>query len=215
VAGHDIAAAVTMGQLRTELRMAGLDGTAGPARVLTTVDVACDTFGQHVFATALVARVERFPPDRPARDRALTWSSAGHPPPVLLHADGTVAVLTDRVGLPLGVDPSRPRPEHRHVLPVNSTLLLYTDGLLEQLDVPAAATVRPGGSGTRDLDTGLARLTDLLAGSAGLDLEDLCDLIMTTLLPPAGAADDVALLAIRPYAEDQPRPPQAGPNVVP
>jgi serine phosphatase RsbU (regulator of sigma subunit) len=61
VAGHDIAAAVTMGQLRTELRMAGLDGTAGPARVLTTVDVACDTFGQHVFATALVARVERFP----------------------------------------------------------------------------------------------------------------------------------------------------------
>jgi serine phosphatase RsbU (regulator of sigma subunit) len=98
---------------------------------------------------------------------------------------------------------------------VDSTLLLYTDGLLEQLDVPAAATVRPGGSGTRDLDTGLARLTDLLAGSAGLDLEDLCDLIMTTLLPPAGAADDVALLAIRPYAEDQPRPPQAGPNVVP
>ncbi|ADB74708.1 protein serine/threonine phosphatase [Geodermatophilus obscurus DSM 43160] len=215
VAGHDIAAAVTMGQLRTELRMAGLDGTAGPARVLTTVDVACDTFGQHVFATALVARVERFPPDRPARDRALTWSSAGHPPPVLLHADGTVAVLTDRVGLPLGVDPSRPRPEHRHVLPVNSTLLLYTDGLLEQLDVPVAATGRPGGSGTRDLDTGLARLTDLLAGSAGLDLEDLCDLVMTTLLPPAGAADDVALLAIRPYAEDQPRPPQAGPNVVP
>ena len=215
VAGHDIAAAVTMGQLRTELRMAGLDGTAGPARVLSTVDVACDTFGQHVFATALVARVERFTSDQPARDRALTWSSAGHPPPVLLHADGTVAVLTDRVGLPLGVDPSRPRPEHRHVLPVNSTLLLYTDGLLEQLDVPAAATGRLGGSGTRDLDTGLARLTDLLAGSGGLGLEDLCDRIMTTLLPQAGAADDVALLAIRPYAEDQPRPPQAGPNVVP
>ncbi len=215
VAGHDITAAVTMGQLRTELRMAGLDGTAGPARVLTTVDVACDTFGQHVFATALVARVERFPLHEPAQDRALTWSSAGHPPPVLLHADGTVAVLTHRVGLPLGVDPSRPRPEHRHVLPVNSTLLLYTDGLLEQLDVPAAATGRSGGSGTRDLDTGLARLTDLLADSAGLGLEDLCDRIMTTLLPQAGAADDVALLAIRPYAEDQPRPPQAGPNVVP
>ncbi|SDZ01987.1 Serine phosphatase RsbU, regulator of sigma subunit [Geodermatophilus africanus] len=215
VAGHDIAAAVTMGQLRTELRMAGLNGTAGPAAVLSTVDVACDTFGQHVFATALVARVERFPLHEPARDRALTWSSAGHPPPVLLHADGTVVVLTDRVGLPLGVDPSRPRPEHRHVLPVDSTLLLYTDGLLEQLDVPAATTGRSGGSGTRDLDTGLARLNDLLADSAGLGLEDLCDRIMTTLLPQAGAADDVALLAIRPYAEDQPRPPQAGPNVVP
>lgn len=215
VAGHDIAAAVTMGQLRTELRMAGLAGTAGPAGMLGTVDVACHTFGQDVFATALVARVERFLPGRPARDRVLTWSSAGHPPPVLLHADGRVDVLTARVGLPLGVDPSRARPEHRHVLPANSTLLLYTDGLLEQLDVPAAASGPSGGAGARDLDTGLARLTDLLAASAGLGLEDLCDRIMTTLLPRVGAADDVALLAIRPYAEDRPRPPQAGPGRVP
>ena len=82
---------------------------------------------------------------------------------MLLRADGTIDVLPNRVGLPLGVDPSRPRPEHRSVLPVNSTLLLYTDGLLEQFDVPAAATGRSGGSGTRDLDTGLARLTDPLA----------------------------------------------------
>ena len=215
VAGHDIAAAVTMGQLRTELRMAGLDGTVGPAGVLSTVDVACDTFGQDVFATALVARVERFRADQPARDRMLTWSSAGHPPPVLLHPDGAVDVLTDRVGLPLGVDPSRSRLEHRHALPVNATLLLYTDGLLEQLDVPDAASEGPGRSGARDLDAGLARLLGLLADSVGLSLEDLCDRIVTELLPPGGAADDVALLGIRPYAEDQPRPPQAGPNVVP
>lgn len=212
VAGHDIVAAVSMGSLRTELRMAGLDGTAGPARVLHTVDVACDTFGQDVFATALVARVERFVRDQPARDRVLVWSSAGHPPPVLLHPDGTVDVLTDRVGLPLGVDAARPRPEHRHVLPVNCTLLLYTDGLLEQLD---GADTRGGTSGARDLDAGLARLTDLLAGATGLALEDLCDRIMTDLLPPGGAADDVALLAIRPYAEDRPRPSEAGPNLVP
>ncbi|WP_409329494.1 GAF domain-containing SpoIIE family protein phosphatase [Trujillonella humicola] len=215
VAGHDITAAVTMGQLRTELRMAGLDGTVGPAGVLSTVDVACATFGQDVFATALVARVERFRPDQPARDRQLVWSSAGHPPPVLLHADGTVDVLTDRVGLPLGVDPSRSRPEHRHVLPANSTLLLYTDGLLEQQDVPGGDPRRPGGSGARDLDTGLRRLLDLLADCVGLDLEELCDRIVTELLPPGGAADDVALLAVRPFAEDRPRPPEAGPGTVP
>ncbi|WP_448639687.1 SpoIIE family protein phosphatase [Geodermatophilus sp. URMC 63] len=214
VAGHDIAAAVTMGQLRTELRMAGLDGAVGPAGVLSTVDVACATFGQDVFATALVARVERFRSDQPARDRKLVWSSAGHPPPVLLHPDGAVDVLTDRVGLPLGVDPSRSRPEHRHVLPMDSTLLLYTDGLLEQQDVLDAASERSGRSGARDLDAGLARLLDLLAGSVGLELEELCDRIITELLPPGGAADDVALLAIRPYTEDRPRPPQAGPNVV-
>ncbi|MGY1709361.1 SpoIIE family protein phosphatase [Geodermatophilus sp. SYSU D00758] len=222
VAGHDITAAATMGQLRTMLRMAGHDGTAGPAQVLTTVDVACEVLGQDVFATALVARVERFSPDQPARDRALTWSSAGHPPPLLLHPDGTVDVLTDRVGLPLGVDASRPRPEHHVVLPVRATLLLCTDGLLEQDHAPAGGHRgdagggrRSGRSGLRDLDTGLARLTAVLADSAQLDLESLCDRIMATLLPGGGAADDVALIAIRPYAEDTPRPAHAGPNVVP
>src|SRR3712207_8087967 len=62
----------------------------------TTLFRSCATFGQDVFATALVARVERFRADQPARDRMLTWSSAGHPPPVLLHPDGAVDVLTDR-----------------------------------------------------------------------------------------------------------------------
>jgi serine phosphatase RsbU (regulator of sigma subunit) len=222
VAGHDITAAATMGQLRTMLRMAGHDGVTGPAETLTAVDVACDTLGHDVFATALVARVERFAPDRPAGDRALTWSSAGHPPPLLLHPGGTVDVLTDRVGLPLGVDPRRPRPDHQLVLPVRSTLLLYTDGLLEQSDAGTGAghevesgRRRTGGSGVRDLDSGLARLTDLLADSADLDLEDLCDRIMATLLPAGGAADDVALIAIRPSGEDRPRPGHAGPDVVP
>ena len=201
VAGHDITAAVTMGQLRTELRMAGLDGTAGPARVLHTVDVACDIFGQEVFATALVVRVDHFRPDQPSHDRVLTWSSAGHPPPVLLHPDGKVEVLTDRIGLPLGVDPACPRPEHRALLPIDATLLLYTDGLLEQLDVPGAASTTSGHARVRDLDLGLTRLTTLLAGSAGLDLDALCDRIVDTLIPRGGAADDVALIAIRPYAE--------------
>ena len=213
VAGHDIAAAVTMGQLRTELRMAGLNGTIGPAGVLATVDLACETFGQDVFATALVARVDRFVADQPARDRVLVWSSAGHPPPVLVHPDGAVDILTDRVGFPLGVDPGQPRPEHRHALPVDATLVLYTDGLLEQLDATAGAARRSARQ--RDLDAGLMRLTDLLAECADLPLEELCDRIISTLLPPSGADDDVALLAMRPHAESQSRPPQAGADRVP
>ncbi|WP_369258390.1 SpoIIE family protein phosphatase [Geodermatophilus amargosae] len=219
VAGHDITAAATMGQLRTMLRMAGHDGTAGPARVLSAVDIACDTLRHDVFATALVARVERFTPDEPARDRAITWSSAGHPPPLLLHDDGSVDVVTDRVGFPLGVDPRHPRPEHHLVLPVRSTLLLYTDGLLEQHDAGGGRSAdgrgTPAGAGARDIDRGLERLADLLADNAGLDLESLCDRVMTTLLPAGGAADDVALIAIRPYAEDLPRPAHAGPHALP
>jgi len=222
VAGHDISAAATMGRLRTMLRMAGHDGTAGPAQVLTDVDVACHTLGEDVFATALVARIERFAPEEPARDRAVTWSSAGHPSPLLLHPDGTVDVLTDPVGLPLGVAPHRPRPEHHAVLPAQATLLLYTDGLLEHPHPGPGAARHPGDGrrragrpGERDLDQGLTRLTALLADSTDLDLEDLCDRIMATLLPPGGAPDDVALIAIRPYVEDRPRPPHAGPTVLP
>jgi serine phosphatase RsbU (regulator of sigma subunit) len=215
VAGHDITAAATMGQLRTMLRMAGHDGTAGPATVLNAVDVACATFGQTVFATALVARIERFDPVQPARERLLTWSSAGHPPPLVLHPDGCVRVLTDPVGLPIGVDADRERPEHAVVVPAGATLLLYTDGLLEQRSTGPEASGAPALGVDRDLDAGLDRLTALLSASTGLDLEALCDRIIADLLPAAGAADDVALIAIRPFREDQPRPAEAGPNVMP
>ncbi|MCZ2806882.1 SpoIIE family protein phosphatase [Modestobacter sp. VKM Ac-2983] len=184
VAGHDIEAAATMGQLRTMLRMAGHDGTTASGAVLTAVDAACDTLGHDVFATVLVAQIE---PD-PGADRAVRWSSAGHPPPLLLHADGRVEVLTDPVGLPLGVLPDRSRPEHRCALPAGSTLLLYTDGLIENGAGPA---------GARDLDQGLGRLVEVLSDAAGLGLDQLCDRVVQTLLPAAGADDDVALIAIR------------------
>jgi len=185
VAGHDIDAAATMGELRTMVRMAGHGGSSTAAGVLTAVDDAIDTLGHRVFATALVARVESHRADQP--DRAVQWSSAGHPPPLLLHPDGSVDVLVAPSGLPLGVAPGRARPLHRTTLPRGATLVLYTDGLIEQ---------GTGEHGTRDLDAGLARLVDALSRSAGVSLEQLCDGLMT-LLPPTGADDDVALIAIR------------------
>jgi serine phosphatase RsbU (regulator of sigma subunit) len=185
VAGHDIEAAATMGQLRTMMRMAGHSGTAGASDVLAAVDAACATLGHQVFATALVAQIEH---GRPGTPHAVRWSSAGHPPPLLLHADGRVDVLTDTVGLPLGVLPDRDRPEHQLELPHAATLLLYTDGLIER------GADHPGG---RDLDQGLDRLVDVLGRSADLDLEALCDRVVGDLLPAAGADDDVALIAIR------------------
>ncbi|MGY2066552.1 SpoIIE family protein phosphatase [Blastococcus sp. SYSU DS0619] len=185
VAGHDIDAAATMGELRTMLRMAGHHGTATAAGVLTAVDAACDSLGHQVFATALVAQVRSATTGQDGRE--IRWSSAGHPPPLLLHPDGHVDVLTDPVGLPLGVHPDRPRAAHRTALPPGGTLVLYTDGLIEH----------GGTDGSRDLDHGLSRLVGLLTRSAGADLEELCDRLVTELLPAAGADDDVALIAIR------------------
>jgi serine phosphatase RsbU (regulator of sigma subunit) len=181
VAGHDIDAAAAMGQLRTMLRMAGHDAVRTADGVLATVDRACATFGFDVFATALVAQVGPASADGP--DRAVRWASAGHPPPLLLCPQGDVHVLDDRPGLPLGVAPDRPRPERAATLPAGGTLLLYTDGLIETRH--------------EDLDHGLARLADVLAGSASLDLEQLCDRVLHELLPAGGADDDVALIAVQ------------------
>ena len=198
VAGHDIRAAATMGRLRTMVRMAGHGGGNGPAAVLGLVDSALDTLDLRLFATALVAKVGRSGPGRPALEHRVRWASAGHPAPVLLTADGEVRALTGAPGLPLGVGHDRDRPEHDVVLPASGTLLLFTDGLIERRD--------------RDLDTGLAELTGALRDAADLPLEALCDHLLDRLLPPGGAADDVALIAVRAHPEDDPWPPRAGPD---
>lgn len=198
VAGHDTRAAATMGRLRTMVRMAGHDGSNGPAAVLDLVDSAVHTLDLQLFATALVAKVERPDPGRSARPCRVRWASAGHPPPVLLTADGAVQPLAGAPGLPLGVGHDRERPEHEVVLPASGTLLLFTDGLIERRD--------------RDLDTGLAQLTATLRAAAGLPLEELCDHLLDRMLPPGGAADDVALIAVRAHPEDAPPPVRAGPD---
>ena len=64
------------------------------------------------------------------------------------------------------------------------------------------------------LDHGLARMRQALANRSGADLEELCDELLTKLLP-SGSDDDVALVAVRAFPEDAPRPVEAGPVHVP
>jgi serine phosphatase RsbU (regulator of sigma subunit) len=185
VAGHDIDAAATMGELRTMVRMAGHAGSVSAAEMLSAVDAAVATLGHQVFATALVTQVAARPDAQ--GNHCVQWSSAGHPPPLLVHPDGRVDVLTRSIGLPLGVLAGRERPDHRTSLPPGATLVLYTDGLIEQAS---------DGHGTRDLDEGLSRLVEVLARSSRDGVEALCDQLLA-LLPQAGADDDVALIALR------------------
>src|SRR5918997_1602102 len=98
VAGHDIQAATTMGQLRTMVRVAGHGGSRTPAGVLARVDDDTDAVGHPVFATALVVRVDPLDLERPAGGRAVTWSSAENLPPLLLPGGGP----RPRVGRPAG-----------------------------------------------------------------------------------------------------------------
>jgi PAS domain S-box-containing protein len=198
VVGHDTEAAAAMGQLRGMLRgIAYRDGVT-PAAVLSQLDAAIQGLGMGTMATAAIARVEQTPEEKAAGVTRLRWSNAGHPPPLLLHADGRIEELAGpRAELMLGVDPSTPRTDTVVTVRRGATLLLYTDGLVEGRDLP--------------LDEGIARLRAALAELADRPLDRLCDEVIERLRPE-GLQDDVALVAIRLHREDRPRPASAGPE---
>jgi PAS domain S-box-containing protein len=187
VVGHDTAAAAAMGQLRAILRGIAFTTQASPAGVLTRLDEAMEGLRIGTTATAVVARIEQEPDERRAGLRRLRWSNAGHPPPMVLRPDGTAALLrAARPNLLLGIDPRTTRIESEVELAPGTTILLYTDGLVE----------RRG----RDLGTGLRLLRELLAELADRPLGELCDEVLARMLPPE-PQDDVALVAVRLHPE--------------
>ncbi|KQS58248.1 hypothetical protein ASG36_09025 [Geodermatophilus sp. Leaf369] len=177
VTGHDTAAAASMGQLRTLLRGFAFDRSEVPSQSVHRVDRAAAGLDLDTLATLLLARVERL--DLGAR---VTWSNAGHPPPLLVHPDGAVELLVTPPDVLIGVDPTRLRHDHVRDLPVGSTLVLYTDGLVEHRD--------------RDLDVGTGDLARALAGQQHRPVDELLDDVLTSLTGPA-RDDDIAVLAVR------------------
>jgi PAS domain S-box-containing protein len=183
VVGHDTEAAAAMGQLRGMLRGIAYRPGIGPAQVLTDLDRAGQGLGMATMATAVVAMVEQSAAQLVAGRTSLRWSNAGHPPPLLLHADGRVAELAgSKPEMMLGVDPAAVRTEHVVDVARGATVLLYTDGLVEGRDLP--------------LDDGMARLRAALAELGHQPLDRLCDAVIERLRPE-GLQDDIALVAIR------------------
>lgn len=180
VAGHDQRAAAVMGQLRNVLRGVALTVGSPPSLVLGALDRAMDQLGQPAMSSALVLVAGR-DDEGAAAGTAVTWSSAGHLPPLLLEPDGTARLLWSEADLMLGVHPGTPRHDHRFVLAPGATLLLFTDGLVERRDV--------------GLEAGLESLRATSAGLQTLDLDNLCEAVLHQV---GGAPeDDIALLAVR------------------
>ena len=183
VVGHDTQAAAAMGQIRSTVRTVGAESDDGPADLLRRVDRVLNTLQTGILATSIVAQLETTSDGRTAGVTRLRWSNAGHPPPAMITAKGRVQLLTAaHTDLLLGVDHDAPRRESLVTLDPDAVLLLYTDGLVERRD--------------QDLDDGLDRLQRTLTDLAGLDLDDLCDELLTRMVP-AGPDDDIALLAVR------------------
>jgi serine phosphatase RsbU (regulator of sigma subunit) len=180
VVGHGIQASASMGQVRAMLRQASWEHAArGPAASLASLENAVAGLDLGVRGSAVLAHLRRL--DEGAW--RLTWSNAGHPPPLLLQPDGSVSVLAEHDML-LGYPALRPRPRRDHQVRVEpgATLLLYTDGLIERRDA--------------DLDQGLAQLCERLAGLHGTPPEAALDALVGAL----GAQtpkDDTVLLAVQ------------------
>ncbi len=199
VAGHDRDAAAVMGQVRNLLRGISIALGEPPAVVLTALDRAMHHLGVGAIATAVLAQVEQSPAEEAAGLRTLRWSNAGHPPPVLIAPDGTARLLQTPPDTLLGLLPDAERADHTTTLEPGSTVVLYTDGLVERRDAP--------------LQDGLEWLRTTLEQLHHLSAEELCDALLAQL--DGSPEDDVALLVLRAHPEDGPRPAEAGPQVLP
>lgn len=175
VMGHDVDATAAMGQVRSLLRGIAYDSLDVASGVLSRVDAAMVGLEVDTLATAVVGCLA-------ADGRTLTWSNAGHPTPLLLRADGRVELLQGSDDLLLGMDPTTVRTDHTVVLGSGDTVVMFTDGLVE----------RRG----QDLDDGIEALADTLRSCHGLDLDGLCDGLLSVHAPET-RDDDVAMLALR------------------
>ncbi|MER5969851.1 SpoIIE family protein phosphatase [Streptomyces sp. NPDC002055] len=176
VVGQGLGAAGVMGQLRSALG-AAVRAVDGPARALDILDVYARSIDRALSTTVVQAVVD-------LAAQRVTYSSAGHPPPLLLHADGSVEALDAATDPPLAVRPETvPRPQAEAAFEAGAALVLYTDGLVE----------RRG----EDIDSGVRRLADSLSRHRGLGPEPLADALLGELGATDGVPDDTALVVIR------------------
>lgn len=186
VAGHDLEAAAAMAQIRNLARGIAIANDRSPARLLEDLDNALDRLRVDAMATAIFARVEQTPEQKAAGVRTLRWSRAGHPPPIVLHPDGTAELLEQDGDTILGVYPDIARNDHTLELAAETTVVLYTDGLVERRHTP--------------LDVSLEYLRSEISGQQHLDPEQLCDHLLAHFASPE-QDDDIALMVLRARAE--------------
>jgi serine phosphatase RsbU (regulator of sigma subunit) len=182
VMGHGVPAAALMGQLRVALRAYALEDRS-PAHVLSCVDRLFQSLPDERFVTMVYAVLES--------TGTLHLANAGHPPPLVVEADGSSLLCREARSLPLGVgNGATDREDFTLKLTPGSVLLLYTDGLVERRHAA--------------IEQRLATLQAAVRGPVAT-LEELCDAAVAALVEP-DHEDDVCLLAasLSPFSAGRP-----------
>jgi hypothetical protein len=173
VTGHGMAAAADMALVRGMVTALLYSGLAVEDVFFHVSGVLRQRHGL-LLATAAVVVVD-------VASNSLTFATAGHPPPLML-TDGQVQALDSANAPMLGVAATR-RVAATAPFPPGSQLVLYTDGLVERRD-------RPYFIGVELAAQHLATLPDRLSP------DELIDSLLETLIGPAVAQDDIAMLVI-------------------
>ncbi|MEV7003758.1 SpoIIE family protein phosphatase [Streptomyces sp. NPDC093982] len=187
VMGHDVEAAIVMGQLRSALHSLAMEG-AGPAQVLARLDAYMQSLTAERFATCLYAVYD------PHRHR-LRYAASGHLPPLLIATD--TAYLDLPPALPLGLGST---PVDREVaFPPGTSLLMYTDGLVENRALSLD-----------DCMEALRQTCATLPAAARTNPQQITERALELLNTPDRVDDDTALLAATAEPSSPTRAPEAG-----
>jgi PAS domain S-box-containing protein len=177
--GRGLSAAAVMGQLRSSARALLLTG-AEPAKLLEELDAVAELIPDAFCTTVFLAVLD-------TDSGEFLYSCAGHLPAVLAAPHSAPTLLVDARSVPLAVQRKKSRPQSSVVLPPGSTLMLYTDGLVERRDVL--------------LDDGIAHLAATVASGMNLAVDAVADAALSEMAPPDGYDDDIAIVVYRrPYA---------------
>ncbi|MEU0009259.1 PP2C family protein-serine/threonine phosphatase [Streptomyces sp. NPDC006314] len=182
VAGHGLPQAAVMAQIIAALRGIVLRCGTRPEAVLSELNEYLHLYHRGQMATAAYLLYHR-------PTRTLTYVKAGHPPPLVVHPDGSSRYLDGPISPPVGPVPRARYRQGETTLADGDAVLLYTDGLIERR--------------RERLDTGMDRLTRTARRGAGLNVHDLCELFLNHQ-PDADYPDDRALLLVRPGPPSRP-----------
>jgi PAS domain S-box-containing protein len=173
--GRGLPAAAVMGQLRSACR-ALLLRDSSPSRVLMELDQFAAGVAGAACSTVFCAILD-------PSTGSLIYSSAGHPPAIVIEPGGRRHLLDEGRSFPLAVRTGAIRTDARFTIPPRATFLLYTDGLVERRK--------------RSILEGIDRAADVVEGARDRAVDEVADDVMRGLSPDAGYEDDVALLLYR------------------
>lgn len=175
VVGHGIEAASLMGQIRNALRAYAFR-ERDPGVVLERLNALFTGWNAiDQMATLLYAIFD-------IETGEVRLASAGHPPPLIRTSDGTTVVVDGARGTPLGATSGARYRSSTVVLQPGDTVLLYTDGLIEDR--------------VTSLDRGIDALRSI-AGQPFSDLDAFCARLVTQATADRAVDDDVAMLAMQ------------------